>query len=184
MQLKQIYSHLITRFRIIRIQLSKNISIGDNCIIEKNVQIITPYGGSISIGNNCELRFGTMIASYGGDIKIGENCSFNPYCIIYGHGGLSIGNGVRIATHTIIVPSNHRYSDLSVPIYQQGEKCRGITIEDDVWIGSGAKILDGVHISKGCIIGAGTVLTKSTERYGIYAGVPGRKIKDRRYCYE
>ena len=55
--------------------------------------------------------------------------------------------------------------------------CKGIVIEDDVWIGSGVKILDGVVIGKGCVIGANAVVTKSTESYGVYVGVPAHKIK-------
>lgn len=58
--------------------------------------------------------------------------------------------------------------------------CKGIIIEDDVWIGAGVKVLDGVTIAQGCVIGANSVVTKSTEPYGIYVGVPARKIKSRR----
>lgn len=57
--------------------------------------------------------------------------------------------------------------------------CKGIVIEDDVWIGAGVKILDGVTIAKGCVIGANAVVTRSTEAYGIYVGVPAQKIKSR-----
>ena len=54
-----------------------------------------------------------------------------------------------------------------------------IVIEDDVWIGAGVKILDGVIIRKGCVIGANTVVNKSTEQYGIYVGAPARLIRKR-----
>lgn len=57
---------------------------------------------------------------------------------------------------------------------------KGIVIEDDVWLGSGVKVLDGVIIRKGCVIGANAVVTHSTEEYGIYVGVPAHKIKSRK----
>lgn len=95
-------------------------------------------------------------------------------------GGVKIGNGVRIAAHCVIVPSNHIYSDPNEYIYKQGMSCKGITIEDDVWIGAGVKVLDGITIAKGCVIGANAVVSKSTEPYGIYVGVPAKKIKSRR----
>ena len=158
----------------------RRISIGSNCFIDRRVVLNTYGGGHIKIGNNCELNYGALIATYGGDITIGDNCSINPYCVIYGHGGLTIGNGVRIATHTVIVPGNHVFDDTSKPIHQQGVIKKGIKIEDDVWIGAGVRILDGVIIRKGCIIGASSVLTKSTEEYGVYAGVPAKKIKSRK----
>lgn len=58
--------------------------------------------------------------------------------------------------------------------------CKSIIIEDDVWIGAVVKVLDGVTIAQGCVIGANSVVTKSTEPYGIYVGIPARKIKSRR----
>ncbi|MCK7515996.1 MAG: acyltransferase [Desulfobacterales bacterium] len=72
-----------------------------------------------------------------------------------GDGGLTIGNNVRIAAHTVIIPANHVFDDVNIPIRKQGLSKKGIVIEDDVWIGSGVKILDGVVIGKGCVIGAG-----------------------------
>lgn len=49
--------------------------------------------------------------------------------------------------------------------------CKGpIIIEDDVWIGFGAIILSGVTLGKGCVIGAGSVVTKNVPPYAIYAG--------------
>ena len=54
-----------------------------------------------------------------------------------------------------------------------------ISIGNDVWIGSCVKILQGVTIGDGAIIGAGAVVTKDVGPYGIYAGVPAKKIKSR-----
>jgi acetyltransferase-like isoleucine patch superfamily enzyme len=157
----------------------RGIKIGKNNKISLFASIKKVYGGSIIIGNLCEIHKGAIIHSYGGTIRIGDNCSINPYCILYGHGNLTIGNGVRIAAQTVIIPSNHNYSNVDRYIYQQGETSLGVKIEDDVWIGSGVKILDGVCIATGCIIGAGAVVTKSTKPYGIYVGLPAKFIKKR-----
>ena len=120
-----------------------------------------------------------MLRAFSGSIEIGENCTVNPYCILDGGGGLIIGNGVRIAAHTVIVASNHNFSDPSTPIFEQGLSTKGIIIEDDVWLGSGAKVLDGVTICKGTVVGAGSVVTKSTEPYSVVVGVPSKKISSR-----
>lgn len=53
-----------------------------------------------------------------------------------------------------------------------------IVIDDDAWIGAAATILPGVTVGRCAVIGAGCVMTKDAEPYGIYAGVPGRKIGD------
>ena len=63
------------------------------------------------------------------------------------------------------------------------EKCpsdeRGIIIEDDVWVGSRAIILNGVTVGRGSIIAAGSVVTKSVPSYSVVAGCPARMIKFR-----
>ena len=63
---------------------------------------------------------------------------------------------------------------------QQGEGKQGaIIIEDDVWIGAGSIILTGVTISKGSVIGAGSVVAKSIPEYSIAVGNPAKVIHRR-----
>lgn len=155
------------------------VKIHPSCYIEHNVKISSFYGGYVRIGRNCTLRNGSRLLTYGGKITIGNNCSINPFTILYGQGDLKIGNNVRIAAECVIIPSNHNFSRCDVPINEQGLSSLGIVIEDDVWIGCGARILDGVTIKKGCVIGAGCVVTKSTDPYCVYAGVPAKKINSR-----
>lgn len=166
------------RGRVVR--LIPNVSVDGKLCCERNVEFNTYFGGKIIIGNNCELRSGAKLLTHGGNITLGTNCSVNPYTILYGGKNLTIGNNVRIAAHCVIIPSNHNYEDPTIPIVKQGLSGKGITIEDDVWLGCGVKVLDGVTISKGCVIGAGSVVTKSTEPYGVYVGVPARRIKLRK----
>ena len=84
--------------------------------------------------------------------------------------------------------ANHRMKSITTyPFNIMGggwEKCtptlndlpyKGDTvIGNDVWIGLGAQIMAGVKIADGCVIGAGAVVTKDTEPYGVYLGVPAR----------
>lgn len=55
---------------------------------------------------------------------------------------------------------------------------KDVVIGHGAWIGADVKILPGVTVGKGCIIGAGSVLTKSTEDNSLYVGVPARKVKN------
>ena len=155
------------------------VSIGSNLSCERSVQFNTINGGHIKIGNNCEIKSGSKLITYGGNIIIGDYCSINPYTMLYGQGNLNIGNNVRIATQCVLIPSNHNFLNLNIPIRLQGTTNKGIIIEDDVWLGCGVKVLDGVTIKKGCVIGAGSVVTTSTEPFGVYVGVPARLIRKR-----
>ncbi|MGZ2503023.1 acyltransferase [Rhizobium leguminosarum] len=141
--------------------------------------VIDAGGGSISIGRKTTIASFAMILAHGGHIEIGEFCSVNPFCVLYGHGGLRIGNYVRIATHTVIIPANHVFDDPDTPITNQGLTKLGVTIGDDVWIGAGARILDGVTIGTGAVIGAGAVVTQNVPERAIFAGVPARKLGER-----
>ena len=147
-----------------------------NCTYWHNIEA---RAGRIEIGEGTIIQPFAFLHTHAGLIRLGKDCSVNSYAVLYGEGGLEIGDHVRIAAHTVIVPGNHQFERSDIPISQQGLTHKGIKIEDDVWIGAGVKILDGVQIARGCVIGAGSVVTRSTEPYGVYVGAPARRIKNR-----
>jgi acetyltransferase-like isoleucine patch superfamily enzyme len=99
--------------------------------------------------------------------------------VLYGHGGLNIGDNARIAAHVVIVPANHVFMEADVPIAHQGETRMGVTIGSDVWIGAGALILDGVTIGAGAVVGAGTVVTRDVPELTVVVGNPARVLRRR-----
>lgn len=155
-----------------------SIKVGKNTKVNRSCKLIT-HGGSIIIGTDCNIHPYTMLLAHGGNIIIGNNCTLNPFSVLYGHGGLVIGNGVRIAAHCVIIPANHNFEDPNQYIYKQGVTAKGIIIKDDVWIGVGARILDGVTVGKGSVIGAGAVVTRDVQAFAVVAGVPARMIGKR-----
>ena len=136
-------------------------------------------GGVVTVLPGARISDGVILAPYGGSITIGRNVYIGPYAVLYGHGGLFIGDDVMIAAHTTIVPTNHSFSSSNQPIRSQPASQFGITIMDDVWIGSGVCILDGVTIGRGSVIGASSVVTKSVPDYSIAVGVPAKVIRTR-----
>jgi acetyltransferase-like isoleucine patch superfamily enzyme len=163
----------------INIKFDKPIFMGSSKNISKTAIIEHKFGGQIYIGINTEILEGVIIQTFGGLVQIGNNCSINPYTIIYGHGGVKIGNNVLIAAHCVVIPANHQYNSKLIPINQQGEIRKGIIIEDDVWLGAGVKVLDGVTIGKGAIVAAGAIVNKNVDPFTIVGGVPAQKIKTR-----
>ena len=141
--------------------------------------VFEPSGGKIIIGARSYIDRGVILRALGGTIEIGEDCSVNAYSVLQGGASLRVGDKTQIACHTVIVPSNHVFSDPDIPIKDQGLTGIGIIIEDDVWIGAGARILDGVVIGKGSVVAAGAVVTKSVPPLTVVAGVPARKINCR-----
>ena len=160
--------HFKSAIRLATAQLINKgrIKAGTALRLERNITLQSDRGASIEIGDGCYLARGVMLCTYGGYIKLGDHVSINPYTIVYGQGGVTIGNDVRIAAHTIIIPANHYFSDAAAPIRSQGYSKKGIVIEDDVWIGANVVVLDGSHIGRGCVVGAGSVVRGKLEPMG------------------
>jgi acetyltransferase-like isoleucine patch superfamily enzyme len=156
------------------------ISLGDDVTIEEYARIIANGDqASIDIGNYVFIQPYAMIKANGGKIRIGNLCSVNDNSMLFGHGGLTIGNEVHISPGVVMLPMNHIYKDPDIVISDQGETRKGIIVEDDVWIGANVVILDGVTIGKGSVIGAGAVVSKSIPPYSVAVGVPAKVIKQR-----
>lgn len=132
--------------------------------------------GEVAIGPDVSLGRGAMLLAHGGSIRLGRHVSVNPYCLLHGDGGLTIGDHTRIASHTVIVAANHTFDDPDTPTWKQPLNRRGITVGRDVWIGAGCRVLDGVTIGDGAVIAAGAVVTKDVAPGEIVGGVPAKVI--------
>ena len=83
-----------------------------------------------------------------------------------------------IAPHCFITDGTHKFDSKNILIKDQGNIYADVILENDVWIGTGVKILPGVTIGKGSVIAAGAVVTKDVPPYTLWGGVPAKKIKD------
>ena len=156
------------------------IKLSSGCFLESGTLFDLNGGGEIHMGENCSVRSGAVLATYGGKIHFGKFSGVQHYSIIYGHGGLHIGDYVRIAAHCVIIPSNHSTILNGIPIHRQPEVKRGINIGNDVWIGAGCRILDGVEIGDGAVIAAGAVVNRNVLPQSIVGGVPARILGNRK----
>src|SRR5262249_8971778 len=104
----------------------RNIRVGQGVYIGNYVLLdAKSYGeGKIIVGARTELHDFCRLQCYGGSIEVGEDCSINPFSVVYGHGGLTIGSKVRIAAHVVIIPANHGFANPGVPIMHQPESRR------------------------------------------------------------
>jgi acetyltransferase-like isoleucine patch superfamily enzyme len=172
------------RLRVARLNMTPSVQVDRSIYIAASakIQIDTDgcaFGGSVLISEGATISDGVIIAPYGGSIEIGARTCIGPYCVLYGHGGLTIGRDTMIGAHTIIVPANHGFKQPDRPIHAQPLTKKGIVIGEDVWIGAGCEVLDGVHIGKSAVIGAGSVVTKDIDAYSKALGVPARAVGSR-----
>lgn len=130
-----------------------------------------------SCGKNVNVERGACFGS-GRDIEIGHNSGLGINCCIPSN--TIIGNDVMMGPNCYILPHNHAFDRLDIPMWQQGftEKKQTI-IEDDVWIGRDVTMTPGRIIKKGSIIAACAVLTKDFPEYSIVGGNPAKFLKSR-----
>ena len=114
----------------------------------------------------------------GDRIEMGEKVGFNFGCYVNGFGGLTIGNRTIIGPYTMIHTANHEM-DTDRPIPEQGWNLGPVVLGADCWIGMGVCILPGVTLGDGCVVGAGSVVTRDVEPYSIVVGNPAKAIKSR-----
>lgn len=113
------------------------------------------------------------------NIRCGKNFIVNSNSYFHGIGGIDIGDYVLIGPNVVISSGMHSYTDPKLPVAVQEVIPKKITIGDGVWIGANVVIMPGTTLGKGTVVGAGSVVTKSTEPYSVVVGVPARKIKSR-----
>lgn len=128
-------------------------------------------------GSNVNIQPGVTIEGIS-NVSIGDNSGLGRNSYIRAGASVTIGDDVMIGPELHIYTGTHN-KDRRVPMRLQGGYSKAVVIEDDVWIGARSTILQGVTVAKGCVIAAGAVVTKSTEPFGIYGGVPAKRIGER-----
>lgn len=163
------------------IEFLGHLILPESTIIEPLVVIYGGVAARLMFGAKNILYPGCVIRMDEGQINTGDHVSFGPGCQIYEPrgGGLTIGNNCMIGGGTIISCVNHGYARCDIPMRNQPVSPLPIVIEDDVWIGMGVKLLPGIRIGTGSIIGAGSVVTTDIPPFSIAMGIPCKVTKQR-----
>ena len=161
--------------------------------------------GFASVGENVQIS--DRASFYGaGRITLGSNVRIDDFCVLAaGAGGISVGDYVHIAVGSSLIGAGKitmsDFSGLSsrVAIYSSSDDYSGAVLTNptvpseftgvthaDVFlgkhviVGSGSVILPGVTLEEGVAVGALSLVHKHCEAFGIYAGNPARRIKERK----
>ena len=128
-------------------------------------------------GKNCFLT-DLITISNPGNISLGDRVSIHQYSLLDATAEIRIGNKVAIGSHSSFITSSHNFDNQDVPIKDQGINSKEIEISDNVWIGSGVTVLQGVKIGKNSIIGAKSLVNKNVPENVIAVGVPCKILKN------
>jgi maltose O-acetyltransferase len=128
-------------------EFGKDVQIGRNVFINRPDRVV--------LKDRCAIQSGTIINSYGG-LYVGENTGVGYYCVIF--------TGV------------HRYRKAKSIPFDSVAELKPVIIREFVWIGSHVKILPGIEIGEGAIIGMGAVITKNVPPLAIVLGNPAEIV--------
>ncbi len=168
--------------RSVSLRHTYKISINKNCVIDEYCMLNAQGGddSKIELGDFVLLGRGTVVTTKNGTIKIDDYSNIGAYCRIGTPSKIEIGKYFLCAANCYIGGVTHNFSDLETPILKQGfDDKGGVVIDDDVWLGAGVTVLDGVKIGKGAIIGANSLVNKDIPAYAIAHGTPAKVVKYR-----
>jgi acetyltransferase-like isoleucine patch superfamily enzyme len=152
------------------------IAIGKGCRIARQalIRANTNDQRGVRLGDHVSVQENVLINANRGHVVLGDRSWLGPGSIVYGNGGVEIGRDVMVASQCAINTVSHYSDRTDTPMNRQGTYCDPVVLEDDVWVGTAAVILQGVRVGRGSIIGAGAVVTRDIPPYSIAVGVPAR----------
>lgn len=153
---------------------------GRNVQIRNNVSFDLTDHAYIEIGDNSVIREYAyfQLTKPNPRLIVGRGVVIGRYCMITVKNMVTIGDNTIIGAFVQIIDHNHTFR-MGGPIKGQEAEIKPVFIGEDVWIGAGSKILCGVSIGKGSVIGANAVVTKDVPENAVVGGVPAKIIKYR-----
>ncbi|MCS0504869.1 acyltransferase [Ancylobacter mangrovi] len=150
--------------------------IGPGFTIGGPVMMTNGWNGIIRVGANLVMDDLKITLLRGARLEVGDRVSANRGLIIGCMEEIRIGDGTMIAEYVTIRDFTHRI-EVGVPMRDSGFKSAPIVIGENVWIGRGACILEGITIGANSVIGANAVVTRSVPPNSVAVGVPARVIR-------
>lgn len=162
--------------------LSKFKLVGQDVFVSDNVEIRRPH--LVTIGNHIAIDSGFYITTRA---EIGNHIHIGPYVAVIGgeKSCLKMGNFTNIAVGGRILCGSDSFTGDAlitapgIPAEYTSVRFTTITFENFVNVGASVVIFPGVTLREGCVIGAGSVVTKDTDPWTVYIGNPARPVRSR-----
>ncbi|WP_395398609.1 acyltransferase [Arthrobacter sp. UC242_113] len=150
-----------------------NVVASSHCVPARLRTLIYKLAG-LDIATTCLVRPGVIFRDR--NVSIGRGSTVNYQCIFDNRVGIEIGCNVGIGIGVVFLNTDH---DTSNPSSRAGRSIWApIRIGDGSFVGTGVVLLPGVSVGAGCVIAAGSVVTRDCEPHGLYVGTPAKRIKE------
>jgi len=155
------------------------VRLGDDVVVDDLV-VLDAKGTSnqgIRVGNGVFLGRGTILSCKDGDIVLGDHVNIGFQSEIFSGSSVRVGRHGLFAAYTYLVGGGHDFDRVGVPVLDQGRTSRGIVLGENVWLGTGTKVLDGVTIGRDVVVGANAVVTEDLPDGAVAVGIPARVLR-------
>lgn len=157
------------------------IRIEDDVVVDDLV-VLDAKGTSnrgIALGKSVFLGRGTILSCKDGDIVLGDHVNIGFHSEIFSGSSVTVGRHGLFAAYTYLVGGGHEFERTDRAVLEQPRSSRGISLGENVWLGAGAKVLDGVRIGSNVVVGAGAVVTEDIPEGAVAVGIPARVVRRR-----
>lgn len=158
-------------------------SFGEDVRISRKASIYNP--GRISLGSHVRIDDFCVLSAGEGGIEIGDYVHIAVYCSLIGAGNIKLNDFCNLSSRVSIYSSNDDYSGEHLTNPTIPDQFTGVTHADvlfgkHVIIGAGAVVLPGVCLEVGVAVGSLSLVSKNCAAFGIYSGIPARRIGERK----
>ena len=158
-----------------KIRLGNDVTIDDLVVLDAK----GTGNRGIDVGDGVFIGRGTILSCKDGDIVLGDHVNVGFHSEIFSGSRVSVGRYGLFAAYTYLVGGGHEFERAGLAVLEQPRSSRGIALGDNVWLGTGAKVLDGVRIGSDVVVGAGAVVTSDLPDGVVAAGMPARILRGR-----
>jgi acetyltransferase-like isoleucine patch superfamily enzyme len=169
------FGHSVVLRHPAKIRLGDDVVVDDLVVLDAKGQ--TNRG--ITVGNGVFLGRGTILSCKDGDIDLGDHVNIGFYSEIFSGSSVTVGAHGLFAAYTYLVGGGHEFDRPGVPVVEQAPRSKGIALGENVWLGAGVKVMDGVRIGRDVVVGAGAVVTEDLPDGVVAVGVPARVVRRR-----
>lgn len=158
-----------------KIRMGNDVVVDDLVLLDAKGSTNT----GITIGSNVFLGRGTILSCKDGDIVLGDHVNIGFYSEVFSGSSVTVGPYGLFAAYTYLVGGGHEFDRTDAPVIEQRRSSRGIALAENVWLGTGVKVLDGVRIGRDVVVGANGVVTEDLPDGAVAVGVPARVVRKR-----
>lgn len=156
-----------------RIRMGRGVSLGGHSYLDGSARSGIVLGARVTIREQAWIQGRSGLNHPAEGLWIGDHTYIGPRAVIGIGGPIRIGKGVQAGAGLTITAEAHVADDGGSFVSGQTDR-RGVVIGDACWFGNNVSILDGVEIGPRCVIGAGSLVTRSLPAGVVAFGVPAR----------